>query len=105
MNMDTAAYITSVNTDPELIYQMVKWLDENYDRYKESSSWAASMTLDNLMQLAEAHYEPIHEGTVRYLEEKGLWTEELEARRQYNVEQMTLWVDAYQTAISMAETP
>ena len=49
------------------------------------------------------NYEPLHDGTVRYLEEKGLWTEELEDRRQFNIEQMTLWVDAFQAAVDMAD--
>jgi hypothetical protein len=96
-------YITRFDTDPELVYQIIKWADENFDRYKDGAPWCKNMTLDNLLILAEEFYEPIHDGAVRYLEEKGLWTTELEARRQYNVEQLTLWVDAYQNAIQMAD--
>ena len=95
-------YITRFDTDPELVYRIVKWVDENYDRIKEHP-WCAAMTLENLMLIAESNYEPIHDGAVRYLEEKGLWTEELEAQRQYNIEQLTLWVEAYQTAVEMAD--
>ena len=89
--------------DPEFVYQLVKWMDENYDRYKDSHPLTRDMTMDNLVKLATDHYEPLHDGTVRYLEEIGRWTTELEARRQYNIEQMTLWVDAYQKAIEMAD--
>jgi hypothetical protein len=96
-------YITRADSDPELVYRIVKWMDENYDRFKDGSPWAKASTIDNLMSLANSHYEPIHDGAVRYLEEKGLWTEELEARNKYNIEQMTLWVEAYQTAINMAD--
>jgi hypothetical protein len=96
-------YITSADTDSELVYHMCKWVDENYDRFKDGHPWTDDMTLDNLLELAEIHYEPLHDGAVRYLEEKGLWTAELEARRQYNIEQLTKWVDAYQTAIDMAD--
>jgi hypothetical protein len=103
MAVNISPYIARADTDPELIYRTVKWLDENYDRYKDGGPWAKTMTMDNLMKLAETHYEPIHEGTVRYLEEKGLWTPELEARRQNNTKLMKLWVDAYQTAINMAD--
>jgi len=96
-------YITRAETDPELIYQMVKWLDENYDRYKEGGPWAATMTMENLLAIAEDNYEPIHDGSVRYLEEIGLWTPELEAKRQNNIKLMKLWVDAYQDAINLAD--
>jgi len=96
-------YITSADTDSELVYHMCKWVDENYDRFKDGHPWCADMTLDHLLELAETHYEPLHDGAVRYLEEKGLWTAELEARRQYNIEQLTRWVDAYQIAIDMAD--
>jgi hypothetical protein len=103
MALGISPYITSAETDEELIYRMVKWLDENYDRYKEGGAWAATMTMENLMEIASYNYEPIHDGSVRYLEEIGLWTEELEAKRQFNIEQMKLWVDAYQAAIAMAD--
>jgi len=103
MCMNVSPNITQAETDPELVYRVVKWLDENYDRYKDGSPWAATMTIDNLMDMAESNYEPIHDGTVRYLEEKGLWTEELEARRQFNIEQLDLWVKAYQSALDMAD--
>jgi len=103
MCKNISPYITSADTDPELVYRIVKWLDENYDKYKDSNPWCKAMTIDNLLALAESNYEPIHEGSVRYLREKGLWTDELEAKRQYNIEQLTLWVEAYQAAIDMAD--
>jgi len=104
MGMSIPPYITSADTDPELVYRIVKWLDENYDRYKDGAPWCATMTMDNLMKLAgDAHYEPLHDGAVRYLEEIGLWTDELETLRQFNIEQMTKWVDGYQAAIAMAD--
>ena len=103
MAMTIPPYITSANIDSELIYRIVKWMDENYDRFKDGSPWCATTTIANLMELADHHYEPIHDGAVRYLEEIGLWTEELEARRQYNIEQLTMWVDGYQDAITEAD--
>jgi hypothetical protein len=103
MALNISPYITRADTDAELIYRMVKWLDENYDRFKDGNPWAAAMTMENMLEIAKENYEPLHDGTVRYLEEKGLWTEELEDRRQYNIEQMKLWVDAWDTAINMAD--
>jgi len=103
MAMSLPPYITSANMDTELVYRIVKWVDENYDRFKDSHPWCVAMTLENLIKTAEHNYEPIHDGAVKYLEEKGLWTPELEAKRQYNIEQLTLWVDGYQDAITLAD--
>ncbi len=95
--------MTSADSDPELVYRLIKWLDINYDQFSDSHSWNANITIDNLVKLAENHYEPLHEGSVRYLKELGLWTDELDVRWQYNIEQMTLWVDAYDTAMDRAD--
>ena len=60
------------------------------------------MTIDDLMSVAGTHWTPLHDGTVRYLQEKGLWTAKHEARRQLNIDNINKWVEAYQTAIDMA---
>jgi hypothetical protein len=103
MAVNIVPYITRADTDSELMYRMVKWLDENYDVYKEGNPWCKAMTIENMMSMAENNYEPVHDGTVRYLEEIGVWTEELEAKRQYNIELMDEWVVAFQEAINMAD--
>jgi hypothetical protein len=103
MASSMAPYITTADTDPELIYNLCKWLDENYDIYKDAHPWSEYLTAENLIVLAKSNYEPLHDGSVRFLEEKGLWTEELETRRQYNIEQLTKWVDGYQAAIGLAD--
>jgi TRAP-type uncharacterized transport system substrate-binding protein len=103
MTVAMSAYVTRAQTDAELVYRIIKWLDENRDVYKDAHPWCEAMTLDNLVALAQEHYEPIHDGAVRYLKEKGLWTDALEARNEYNTELLTKWVDAYQAAINMAD--
>jgi len=61
------------------------------------------MTREYLMELAETDFVPLHDGAVKYLEEEGLWTAAHEARRQQNIELFAKWVEAYQTAIEMAD--
>ena len=97
-----SVYVNLWDEDPELVYRVVKWLDENYDKYKDAHPWCAQMTIDNLMSVAETHWAPLHNGTVRYLKEKGLWTAKHEARQQLNIDNINKWVEAYQTAIDMA---
>jgi hypothetical protein len=96
-------YIARAEADTELVYRMTKWLAENYDRYKGGHPTLLTSTLDNLMLLAEHDYTPLHDGTVRYLEEKGLWTQAHEARRQANIALLDRYVQAYQEAIDMAD--
>ena len=96
-------YATTVDTDTELIYNLVKWLDENHEAYKAAHPYCAYMTLDTLMKLAETDYLPLHDGAVKYLEEKGLWTAAHELRRQQNIDLITKWIEAYETAIDQAD--
>ena len=51
----------------------------------------------------ETTFIPPHEGLVRYLTEIGKWTPAHEARRQQNIEFLTRYVEAYQTAIDKAD--
>ena len=103
MPVNISPYITREESDPELVYRMVKWLDENYALYKDANPWCATMTIDNVIKWATDNYEPLHEGLIRYLEEKGLWTPELQARQDYNIELLQEWIDAYAEAIAMAD--
>jgi len=97
------SYETIDTYDEETVYHVAKWLHENYDRFKDANPTCLSMTIDNLMVLAETSFLPIHEGTVRYLKEVGMWTDANETRQQQNIDLLTKWVDAYQTAIEMAD--
>jgi TRAP transporter TAXI family solute receptor len=98
-----APYVTSASVDPELVYQVVKWQDKNFDTYKSSHPYCQFMTIANLMYLAETDFVPLHDGTVKYLKELGKWTPAHEARRQQNIELLTKWEKAYQDAIAAAE--
>ena len=90
--------------DPELIYNIQKWQDENYDLFKDNHPLAAGMTPGNVMILAETHFIPIHEGAVRYLKEMGLWTSAAEERRQDNVDLIDQYIKAWGDALLDADT-
>ncbi len=61
------------------------------------------MKIENKVKIAGFHYEPLHDGTVRYLEELGLWADEFESRRIYNIELRDLWIESYQVTMAMAD--
>jgi len=103
MQSSLHSYSSAWDTDPDLIYNLVKWLDENYDLYKDSHPLVVAMTIENIMTLAETSFMPIHAGTAKYLEEKGLWTPAHEARRQQNIDLIDKYIEAHQTAIALAD--
>jgi len=92
-----------VETDPEMVYHYAKWLDENYDVYKDNHAWNKYMSIDILMQMVETSFIPVHDGLIKYLKEKGLWTAAHDARQEQNIELVTRYVDAFQEAIEMAD--
>jgi hypothetical protein len=89
--------------DPELVYNLVKWLDENYDRYKDAHPNFETMTPEFLLRIAETNYIPLHEGSVMYLVEKGMWTDKHQARWEQNVDLLEKWINLWQAAISKAD--
>jgi len=105
VNMITivGGYIIRAEADTDLVYHMTKWMAENYDRYKGGHPTLLTSTLDNLMLLAEHSYTPLHDGTVKYLKEIGRWTAAHERRQQQNIELIGRYVQAYQTAIDLAD--
>jgi TRAP-type uncharacterized transport system substrate-binding protein len=98
------ANYSSASVSADLIYNIVKWLDTNYDKIKGLHPWVASITIPNLMKMSEFHWCPVHEGAVRYLKEKGLWTDKHQQRWQYNVDLLDKYQKAYADAIKQADS-
>jgi hypothetical protein len=94
---------TREETDPELVYQWCKWLDENYDLYKDNFDWNKFITVDNFMIYTSTSPIPVHEGTIRYLKELGLWTAAHDARQAENIALIDLYMEEYQEAIELAD--
>ena len=98
------ANFSTKDVSEDLIYNITKWLDLNYDKIKGTHPWNASITPQNLLRLAEFQYIPIHEGGVKYLKEKGLWTDKHQQRWQYNVDLLDKYQKAYADAIKQADS-
>lgn len=67
-------YATVAQTDPELVYQLVKWLHQNFAAYKDAHDICPRMSIDLFREFLNFSPLPIHEGTIRYLKEIGKWT-------------------------------
>jgi len=101
--VEITAIMTRAETDPEMVYHWAKWIDENYDLYKDNHMFNQYMTIDNTMRLLETWFLPAHDGLIKYLKEKGLWTAAHDVRQAQNIELVTRYVEAYQEAIDMAD--
>ena len=100
-------YYVRGSEDPELIYQLAKWLDENYTKYKDKHSDNQDMSLDvqreTLNLVRGMNYLPVHDGVVRYLKEKGKWTAADTTWNDKNKELVARYIKAYQAAIVAAD--
>ena len=95
--------ITDESADSELVYQVARWLDENFARYEDVYDSNKYMTIDQLMEGLKTTFIPVHEGLIKYLEEKGLWTEAHAQRQIENIAVLNTYQEAYAGAIELAD--
>lgn len=99
-----SVYYTRADADETLVYQLVKWLDENHAKYREKHALARYQSMDSLRFLVENLSVPLHPGTVRYLKEKGLWTAEMEQKQAATVRLADQYATLYERAVALART-
>jgi len=95
--------LTTNKEDPELVYRLLKWQDENYERFKTKCANCKYVTLNGFRGTLDMTYVPVHEGVIRYMKEKGLWTAADDIRQEYNIKVVDLHMKAYKEAITKAE--
>jgi hypothetical protein len=96
-------YIRS-DTDPELVYRYAKWMDENYDAYKGKFEGCETLSIEDLRDFLDVVcFIPIHDGTVKYLKEKGMWTADDTTMRDWSIELQDRYIEAYEAAIATAD--
>ena len=96
--------ITREASDTDLVYNFVKWMDENHERYKDNYATNKFMTVEMLIQALETTFIPAHEGLIKYLDELDLWTPALEEHNQANLEILDKLMTGYADAIALADT-
>lgn len=95
-------YTGTTQTDPELAYQLTKWLHQNFGAYKDAHDLCSRMSLDLFREFLNYSCVPIHDGTIRYLKEIGKWTAaddvwNLEAKKL-----MARYIDAWKVSTVQA---
>jgi hypothetical protein len=96
-------YVTHRDTENNLVYNIAKWMHENYDRIKECHSWCQWMSLDTLLEELERTFIPVHDGLKQYLKETNHWTEALEAKSQANAGLIDRYCQAFQECKDLAD--
>ena len=66
------------HADENIIYGVTKVMAEGFDSYKERHAALRSWTIENALDVF-ALPVPLHSGSIRYFEEQGLWTAEMQA--------------------------
>ena len=65
-----ATFVSSTNTDAETIYQVVKAVMDNFDRFKRLHPAFANLDMKEMVTAGNS--APVHDGAARYYKEKGL---------------------------------
>ncbi|MEO3413163.1 TAXI family TRAP transporter solute-binding subunit [Roseovarius sp. CAU 1744] len=91
-SIEAAGYrypVLTVRTDMSVdeVYALTKAMDETFEIYKDATFASRRWSLD---QAATPPIDaPFHEGAVKYLTEKGMWSEEAEAWNKARIERET----------------
>ncbi len=65
----TATVVASSKTSPDMVYQVVKSVFENFDEFKKLHPALANLTSESMIKNGLS--APLHDGAVRYYKEKG----------------------------------
>lgn len=96
-------YMARDDMETEYVYHLVKWFDESFEAYKDVNPGLSSMKLEANRATLDFTSAPAHDGLVKYLEEKGMWTKEDEAWRQQNVQLIDKYIKAHEAATADAK--
>ncbi|MDM7991649.1 TAXI family TRAP transporter solute-binding subunit [Arthrobacter sp. zg-Y877] len=80
----TIPLTTMGSRDADEVYNLVKAMVDNFEHYETTTPDASQFSFEAVLK--EPLVVPFHEGTVRYFEEQGAWTEELERKNNELIE-------------------
>lgn len=87
--------------DADTAYNMLKAVDQTYPMYKDAT--AAMPRWELSKSGVPAIDVPFHEGAIRYLKEKGIWTEEHQAWNDARTARLNALLEAWPKAVAEAE--
>jgi len=95
--------LTHERTDPELVYHLAEWFENNHDRYKDRHPDNRFRTPEVLMEGLKHTFIPCHEGLIAYLKDKGRWTKAHEVRQEENLGMVDRYCQTFAAAVAAAD--
>lgn len=94
-------FVTYADTDPDVVYQLIRAFVDNYDKYKGATrtteAWAPADVWHGPKEV------PFHEGLVRFLREEGYWSKQSQEVNDALVERSETLKEKWPEVL--AETP
>ncbi len=86
----------------DLAYDLTRWFDVSYDRFKNLGYKLAAYNRTAWRRALDVTMAPVHDGTIKYLREIGMWSSADEARQVYNQKLMDWYCELWDMAVSEA---
>lgn len=96
-------YSVPADADDSFAYSLAKWFHQSFDDYKGAHPLATRMDVEIFRDYLDRSPIPVHEGTVRYLKEIDVWTDEDDAWNNEAIEKMDAWIEARKAALVEAQ--
>jgi len=96
-------YLAKGQADTEFIYQLVKWLDTNYNRYAPLHKDNRFRARETLLKGLKHTFIPLHPGLIKYLKEKNFWSDAYEKREKQKLALVNGYRKAFNEALKTAK--
>lgn len=96
----TVPMVTYADTDPAMVYEMVKAIHENYDSYRDTTATTPDWALESAQKMPKQ--VPFHDGLVKFLQEQNAWSPESKQRNDELIERGAALRDGWQSFVQQA---
>jgi hypothetical protein len=90
--------------DGDLAYEITRWFDQNYDRFKDGGAKLLSYTRASFREALDVAMAPVHDGSIRYFKDIGLWNVGDEQRHLYYRNLLDGYCRLWSEALDVART-
>ncbi|UAC49729.1 TAXI family TRAP transporter solute-binding subunit [Bacillus aquiflavi] len=95
------AVVAYANQSEDEIYALLKAFDATFDKWHQGSANLVNWGKDQI--IVEPYGVPMHEGTIKFLKEEGLWTDEYEEKNNGLIERGKKLKEAWDQAVKEAD--
>lgn len=93
--------VTYASRSADEVYALIKAFDETFNQYKDASPVMPDWAIDKAARIPAG--APYHEGAIKYLKEKGLWTAKMEAWNNEKLKRLQKVQEAWKTVLKEAD--